>query len=221
MQRERFLAVLTERILALPGQGIARVAVTGVDGAGKTRLADELAGRLNAAGLAAIRVSLDGFHNPRSVRYARGRHSPEGYYRDSFDLVAFRTEVLAPLGPGGSRRYRSAVFDHRTDARLDSPVEDALDPAVLIVDGVFLLRPELADDWDLSIFLDVPFDLAFERMALRDGVPADSTAGMYRRYREGQRLHFAECRPKARADLLVDYSDFDRPEIVADRCGGA
>jgi hypothetical protein len=45
----------------------------------QTPLADELAVVTRVSGRAVIRASLDGFHRPRSDRYARGRDSPEGY----------------------------------------------------------------------------------------------------------------------------------------------
>ena len=56
-----------------------RVGIDGVDGAGKTTLADTLADALEAAGIAVIRASVDGFHHPRAVRYRLGRESPEGF----------------------------------------------------------------------------------------------------------------------------------------------
>lgn len=56
--------------------GAVRIGIDGVDGAGKTIFADELAEVLRAAGQKVVRVSIDGFHNPREVRYVRGRSFP-------------------------------------------------------------------------------------------------------------------------------------------------
>jgi uridine kinase len=47
---------------------VTRVAIDGVDGAGKTYFADELAEVLGASGRSVIRASVDGFDNPRSIR---------------------------------------------------------------------------------------------------------------------------------------------------------
>jgi hypothetical protein len=69
---------VTQRLLALPQDRVARVGVDRVDGAGKTTFADELARALEAIGRRTIRASVDGFHNPRSVRYRLGRGSPQG-----------------------------------------------------------------------------------------------------------------------------------------------
>lgn len=58
---------------------------------------------LDAQGVVTVRVSLDGFHHPAAVRHRRGRHSPEGFFLDSYDYAAFRRLVLDPLAPGGAR----------------------------------------------------------------------------------------------------------------------
>lgn len=54
---------------------VTKLAIDGVDGAGKTTLADELAIALEKKGEQVIRASIDGFHNPQKLRYAMGRNS--------------------------------------------------------------------------------------------------------------------------------------------------
>ena len=218
MKRADFLESLTQRIVGTQPDGIVRIAITGVDGAGKTRLADELA-PLVGAYRPVIRASIDGFHNPRAIRHARGRTSPEGFFRDSFNMGLFRAMLLDPLAPGGSGLYRPVAYDHRVDGAVEVPEQQAPADAVLLVDGIFLQRDELIDAWDLTVFLELPFAQSFARMAVRDGSPEDENAAINQRYREGQKLYFAECQPQARADVLVDYADLDAPRIVRDSGG--
>jgi uridine kinase len=134
---------LASAIAAVPVSHPTRVAIDGVDGVGKTRLADELVAPLAATGRQVIRASVDGFHRPRAGRYQRGRDSPQGYFLDSFDYSALIRELLAPLGPGGSRRIRTAVFDHRIDQPVDVEPQTAAENAVLLVleNPVLLFRP--------------------------------------------------------------------------------
>jgi uridine kinase len=207
------LAALAVRIRERAAPGILRVGIDGVDGAGKTTFADRLAQVLEAIGVVVIRASVDGFHNPRDVRYARGKESPEGFYRDSYDYAAFRRELIEPLGPGGSGRYRRAVFDVKTDQPVDKPLETAPRAGVLLVDGIFLHRPELRGAWDLTVFLDVPFEQSFRRMAQRDGSDPNPLSVLNRRYFLGQKLYLDECTPQTRASILVDYADYDAPRI--------
>ena len=213
----RRLAVLRAVAGRVPyGDGV-RVAVDGVDGAGKTVFADQLADRLRAQGREVVRVSLDDFHHPRAVRWQRGREDPEGYFLGGFDLGALRQRVLEPLGPGGDRRYRAASHDVMTDASLDPPALLVPPDAVLVLDGVFLHRDELAGCWALSVFLRVPFTVSVARMAARDGGSPDPDDPSVARYVQGQRLYLAVCAPADRADLVVDHDDLDAPVIRAGR----
>lgn len=68
MSRSAMLARVAGEILATHEAGVRRVGVDGVDGAGKTFFADELAGLLAARGVPVIRASVDGFHHPAEVR---------------------------------------------------------------------------------------------------------------------------------------------------------
>lgn len=213
--RERLIAALAARVPHPTSQGRpVLVGVDGVDGAGKTVLADELAAALRAAGRTVVRASVDGFHRPRAERYARGRTSPEGFYRDSYDLDALRHHLLEPFGPGGSRRYRTAVRDVATDQPADVPEQTAPDDAVLVVDGIFLHRSALACAWDFSVFVDVPFETTFARMAVRDGCPADPGDPANARYRDGQLLYLDEVGPADRATVVVDNADPAHPHLV-------
>lgn len=215
--RRRLLDALADRVPRPAAEDCVRVAVDGVDGAGKTMLADELAAVLRSRGRDVVRISADNFLNPRAVRYARGRASPEGFWLDSYDYPALRANVLAGMEAGGSRRYRTAVHDLATDTPLDLPEQQAPAGAVLLLDGLFLHRDELRDCWDLSIFLDVPFAETARRMAARDGTDPDPSSPGIARYVEGQRLYFRACNPAARATLVVDNTDLAAPFITASR----
>ena len=134
---------LAATIVALHPTRIIRVAIDGVDGAGKTTLADALAPLVAAQGRPTIRASVDDFHHPRSVRYARGRYSPDGFYLDSYDYDSFRMLLLDPLSPGGSGRYVARRFDLDNDRPFEPLTQQAPPAAALIVDGIFLHRREL------------------------------------------------------------------------------
>ncbi len=206
-----FLSVI-ERIAEVRSETLTMVAIDGVDGAGKTRFADDLAARLEADEQIVLRVGINGFHNSRAIRAARGKDSPEGYYRDSYNLEELRSRLLFPARIG--MPFRTAVFDERLDRPISvNPLTIQL-PAVLIFDGPFLNREELRDEWDLSIFLDVPFDVAFARLARREGGDPNPDAPANRRRLEAQKLYFKESRPQKSADMVIDYTDLDYPKIV-------
>ena len=192
-----------------------RVAVDGPPAAGKTTLADELALLLRARGREVIRASTESFHLPREQRYRRGEFSPEANYHDSFDYGTLRRVLLDPLGPDGDRRYQPAVYDLDTDTAVSPPVTTASADAVLLLDGVFLLRPELAGRWDLSIFVSAAFEQVLERARLRDLARLGSAAEVERRFRTryipAQQLYFATASPADHADIVVHNDEPGRP----------
>ena len=196
------------------GDDCVRVGVDGVDGAGKTVFAAELAAALRDLGRPVVELSVDDWHRVRSRRHARGRESPEGFWLDSFDHERLIEEALRPLGAGGSRRFRPAGHDLETDEVLHGDLVEAPPGAVAVVDGLFLHRAELDGAFDFTIFVEVPFEVSAARMAVRDGSPADPAHPALRRYVEAQRTYFAQRSPWERADLVVDNSDLARPRLV-------
>jgi uridine kinase len=183
----------------LPQRAI--VAVDGVDGAGKTTFADRLKPLIEGLGRQAVRASVDGFHNQAGVRYSRGKSSPLGYFLDSYNYDAFRRFLVEPFRRGEDV-VETARFDHKVDLPLIR--RESVGPsAILIIDGIFLHRDELWTLWDYSIFLSVPFALAYKRMALRDGCDPNPEAASNHRYYAGQLIYLDTCRPQERAALVI------------------
>jgi uridine kinase len=216
VQRQRVL----EQVATVVRQGATGdrpmlVAVDGVDGAGKTVFADELAATLEPR-TTVIRASVDGFHHPAAIRHRRGRGSPEGFFLDSYDYTSLRRLLLDPLRDGPYEIVR-AIHDVTLEERVDCPAEAVAADTVLIFDGIFLHRAELRDYWDLSVFLHVPFEISIPRGASRGYGDPDPAAPSNRRYVEGQRLYLDRCQPERLATILIDNSVLAEPEITADR----
>jgi uridine kinase len=211
------LGELAQYIVSLDPPHPLRVAIDGIDAAGKTTLADDLAGLVEGQQQPVIRASLDGFHRPRAERYRQGADSPEGYYEDSFDYLALRNALLLPLGPDGTRVYQRAIFDHRADAPLSSPPERAAEDAILLFDGIFLLRPELDGVWDYRIFVEAALEVALQRALVRDrelpGSPAGIEDRYLQRYFPAQRMYLDRIQPHQRADAVVVNDDPTHPRL--------
>ena len=210
---------LSEAILGYQKESPVLVGIDGVDASGKTTLADKLAYRLKESNRQIIRASIDGFHNPKAIRYRRGRNSPSGYYQDSFNHHLIIDKLLKPLS-SGDLKYKEVAFDYRTDNEVNVPGKKADKDAILIMDGIFLFRPELLNYWDIKIFLDVSFDVTLQRAIKRakDQETPDSEQDIIdlynRRYIPGQRLYFQEATPQEKADILIDNASYETPVIV-------
>jgi len=210
---------LRDEIRALVPRGRVMIAVDGEVGAGQSAFAAGLAEALAEDGTAVFRASIDGFRTPGAERDARGRTSPEGFYRDSFDVDALRRELVQPFRSADPSGFRLAVFDVERDERVDAPPVVAPADAVLIVDGLFLNRPELRGVWNWSVWLEAPLDVRYARMAERDGTDPDPASADNARHRGGEELYLREANPRARATVIVDNTDPAAPvRVYQDFC---
>ena len=213
--RSALLERLAAEADALAPDPFVRIGVDGVDGAGKSVLADELAAVLRTRGRTVVRASVDGFHRPRAERCARGRSDPEGFYRDSHDVIALHREPLKPFAPGGDGIHRTHVFDVAGDRVHLAEQRTAAPGTVLLVDGIFLHRPELANSWNFSLWLQVDRATSLRRCSARDGTGSpDPAAASNRRYVEGQRMYQREAAPQERATHVVDNEDLVTPVLL-------
>ena len=189
--------------------------VDGIDGAGKTTFADGFAEVFAEADVAVFRASLDDFLRPRAERYAHGRDSAVGFYRDTYDIPTFRRVLLDPFRDGartsGATGFQLAAFDHRRDAPVEARWTTGPADAVLIVDGMFLQSPETQGIWNWTVWLEAPFAVAYARVSERDGTDPDPDAPANARYRGGQEIYLREARPSAAASAIVDNTDPARP----------
>ncbi len=173
------LEALAREILHNYSRGRALVAVDGVDGEETARFANDLADACRALGSHVVRASIEEFLRPASERSARGSDSAEVLYRDSFDYDEFRRVLAHPFRSGETREQEQTV-----------PAD-----AILLVDGVFLNRPELAGLWSYSIWLDSAPGLAADK------------------------LYAAEAHPRAAAVAIIDNTDPEHPRrVFADAC---
>lgn len=218
MKRKKLLKYLAAFILEKQKNTPILVGIDGVDACGKTTLAKELCSELKKSGRKIISASIDGFHNPKSVRYNKGEDSPQGYYLDSFNHKAVVDVLLNPLS-SGNLEYKTAVFNYLTDSEVLLPFKTANKNSILIMEGIFLFRPELVNYWDIKIFVDVEFKTTVKRATERGvekihiGTKQKILAKYEKRYIPGQRLYFDQVQPKEKADIVIDNNDFENPEI--------
>jgi uridine kinase len=227
-ERTAVLDLVAAAVTTAARDGRALIAVDGASGTGKSTFADELARTLETAGRSVVRASTDSFHRPRSERYRLGVDSPTGYYLDSHDLAALRHNLLQPF-TAGAGSYRRAIFDEPSDRRIDEPAEPVPAAAILVFDGLFLLRPELVEFWNLSVFLmaESRREAAWDEYLTRDlpseadqravEVAARIERARRRRYTEGQALYEQEARPRDYATIVIKNDDLVHPQVIAAR----
>ncbi len=205
------LAALADEILHNYGKGRALVAVDGRHGAGQAEFADGLAETLEARGARVFRARIDDFFRPRADRERAGWLDGKAEYREAYDYSLLRRVLVDPFHTGGSTGFVLTGFDELRDQPVFQPkwMSAGFD-AILIVDGVFLLRPELANMWNYSIWLTTPLLVA-------DG-ESDSTAEIARDV-EADVAYLADVNPSAKATAIMDNRDPEHPRrVFEDSC---
>jgi uridine kinase len=169
------------------------VALDGMGGSGKSTLAAALA-ELRGA----VVVHGDDFYRPMDAE-ERARLSPAQGYDRYFDWQRLRAEVLAPLAAGRDAAYRR--YDWETGALAPDEIHTVSGSGIVVVEGVFTARPELADYYGLVVYVDTPREESMRRLRERghDHGPIDWES----RWRLAEEHYLATTRPRERAHLVV------------------
>lgn len=218
MNRIQRMKEIADHILKLNLTHPTRVGVSGITASGKTTFANELAEEIKKRGLPVTRASIDDFHNPRAVRYAKGKESARGYYEDAHDYTAFKERLLKPLGPNGNLKYETSSHNLKTDMPVHNEPLVATQNMILIVDGTFLLKKDVEYLFDYKIFVDTDFEIARKRGAKREteafGSYEKAKKMFLNRYHAACKVYIDEHNPKICADVIFRNNNFDDPVVV-------
>jgi uridine kinase len=175
------------------------VAIDGGSGAGKSTL-----GLMIAQELGAALVQSDDFYDARIADAQWDAYSAAQKVADVIDWRRLRTNALEPLLAGKVARWHPFDFE-RQRADGTYPLSEQFvvrQPAdVIVLDGAYSSRPEVADLIDLSVLVDVPVDERHRRLLGRED--GDWLAGWHRRWDEAEAYYFGQVRPKESFDLVV------------------
>lgn len=219
MNRNIMMKDLANKILAYKKNEVIFVAVDGVDTSGKTYFADQL-GKI-ILNRPVIRLSIDNFHNPKNIRTKKGDLNPIGYYEDSFNYNFMKSHIFENLKSGIFEIY-SQSFDYKNNLKknLEAHKITVASNAIILFDGVFLLRDAINDYWDIRIFLDVSFSTVIKRALKRDLTYFKDQSLLLEKYNKryipGQQIYLEKDEPLTKADIIIDNNDYDNPQIIKD-----
>ncbi len=90
--------------------------------------------------------------------------------------------------------------------------------SIVIVDGLFLLRQELRQLWNLRVLLEVVEDERLRRAYERDAGRLGGVGGVNRRYKArylpSYAMYLDREAPQAIADIIIDNNHVDDPQVV-------
>lgn len=171
----------------------AVVALDGRSGTGKSTLAEWMAGQLGG-----IRVDQDDFYAGGDLDEWRRLTSREKADR-VIDWRRVRDEVLLPLREGQGASWRP--FDWDTMIGLAPETITVPPSGLVILDGAYSARPELADLIDLSILVTLDDAVRRERLRLREG--EDLVSCWHTVWDEAEDYYFGTIRPPEAFDLVI------------------
>jgi len=160
---------LEDRVLATPRKAKRRlVAIVGAPASGKSTLAEQLVGRLVAAGCAAQLVPMDGFHLHNPILEARGLLDRKGA-PETFDATGL-LRLVERLGHEDDIYY--PVFERARDISIAGAGYIGTDCDTVMIEGNYLLLDapvwrQMKDHWDVSVMLDVPLPVLRARLIQR------------------------------------------------------
>jgi uridine kinase len=188
------------------------IGIGGIDGAGKTTFAGELETYLKTLGHATQLIRLDDFLNPKAVRHA-GKSQPESYYRRSFNLELLVEKLLKPIQQGKTYSATLTLLNLENDKLEVKKPYKVTQKTIVILEGVFLFRQELAPYIDLKIHLDIPFEESKKRAASRD--TAEIVNKYDARYLPAQLEYLKQYPPSRTADMIIDNTAWEYPKLTA------
>src|SRR6185369_5125990 len=181
------------------------VGVSGIDGCGKGYLATQLQAHLAIHGVIPAILNVDGWLNLPQKRFDQNAPAVN-FYENAIRLDQFFRQLVLPLRDGRSV-HLVADFVEETASDYRKHIYDYRDVSVILVEGIFLFKPEYRKYFDLAIWIDCSFPTALARAVDRaqEGLsPANTIAAYETIYFPAQKIHLAQDKPRENADLIFE-----------------
>ncbi|MCG9131597.1 hypothetical protein J5I95_07950 [Candidatus Poribacteria bacterium] len=199
MSQDEFAAYIAQKILTYSSQSHVPqlVALSGPDCAGKSTLAVNVQEQLDRLDLtmSVTLLSMDAFLIARHLRTPKTPEFME-YFESAFDYPTLVETLKAARYPALSVDSNSAAKDI---------------PNIVLVEGVFLLRKELYQWWDLTVWLEVDTPLIMNRAIKRDKEYFGDERTVRRVYENrclpAQDYHIRRDLPRQNADITAKFEE--------------
>ena len=186
------------------------VALDGRSGSGKSTLASQV-----AEAIGATRVPCDDFFAAGIPAAGWDARTPAQRAADAIDWRRLRAEAIEPLRAGKTARW--LAFDFAGGPRHDGsyPLErvptERAPSEVILLDGAYSARPELADLIDLAVLVEATSALRQERLAAREN--PQSLAVWQARWGAAEDFYFTQIRPPSSYNLVLTTGGVKDPGI--------
>ena len=171
------------------------VGINGIDCSGKTTFAKSVSKYFTHHKIENDCLDIDNFNNP------------------AIESATYKAFVSGSWDEEYLNKYYELIINYSDAIRAVS--ESKKKYPLVILDGIFIYKPQLVDLFDLKIYLDINISLGRKRFAKRRSLKQDKRP--FEIYDEIWMLSYiryeSEVHPKQISDLVIDYNDESKPVL--------
>ena len=171
------------------------VGINGIDCSGKTTFAKSVSKYFTHHKVENYRLDIDNFNNP------------------AIESATYKAFVSGSWDEKDLNKYYKLIINYSDAIRAVSEYKKKY--PLVILEGIFIYKPQLADLFDLKIYLDIDISLGRKRFAKRRSLKQDKRP--FEIYDEIWMLshirYESEVHPKQISDLVIDYNDESKPVL--------
>ncbi|EJV65142.1 MULTISPECIES: uridine kinase family protein [Bacillus] len=173
-------------------QSLLIIGIDGCGGAGKSTLANKIKSKFSTVTI----VHMDDFYLPSSQII--NEHPMNKSIGADFDWKRLLQEVLDPISNGIEGCYKR--YDWETDSLAETHTVPAI--GIVIIEGVYAARQELAEMYDLKIWVNCPRETRIKRGIARDG---ETARDMWENnWMVAEDMYVESHKPHEFADFIID-----------------
>ncbi|MED3397236.1 uridine kinase [Bacillus wiedmannii] len=173
-------------------QSLLIIGIDGCGGAGKSTSANKIKSKFSTVTI----VHMDDFYLPCSQII--NEHPTNKSIGADFDWKRLLQEVLDPISNGIEGCYKR--YDWETDSLAES--HTVLANGIVIIEGVYATRQELAEMYDLKIWVNCPRETRIKRGIARDG---ETARDMWENnWMVAEDMYVESHKPHEFADFIID-----------------
>ena len=171
------------------------VGINGIDCSGKTTFAKSVSKYFTHHKIENDCLDIDNFNNP------------------AIESATYKAFVSGSWDEKDLNKYYKLIINYSDAIRAVSEYKKKY--PLVILEGIFIYKPQLADLFDLKIYLDINISLGRKRFAKRRILKQDMRP--FEIYDEIWMLshirYESEVHPKQISDLVIDYNDESKPVL--------
>lgn len=204
------ISAIVERRKAVSPERALLVGISGIDGAGKGFIVAHLAESLETLGIRPAVINVDGWLNLPHVRFSK-RDPAMHFYQHAIRFDEMFDQLVLPLRDNSSISVETD-FAEETSVNFRRHRYDFGAVDIVLLEGIFLLKPVYRNYFDLTVWVDCSFKTALRRAVARgqEGLsPSETVEAFEAIYFPAQRIHMERDHPVAKADIVFCN---DQPE---------